>query len=407
MINLVIDNWVGLLAGIFSIIAAILGIIFAKKSKGKGDAKEMPNKTTNSQTDHGSINISVDGGSKATITGVNATLPSEVDDKTKSTDELKEASESEYDSIQLHNVYTSLFAEDNQLKTERIIITQQDHGKIEGYVELNELDNHGHIARTLTYSLTGVFANKVLTAEYLSKESRSDERGAINLKLIAPNILSGFCSFSKLSIVEDEIRVSPYVWVEGENIDLLDGTYDFCTQCYQEKAVCCCASEYVDMPLFLDTETAAIRSSLSRREKQQPKRSFSKPLPGSFSQASVRQILRDERTDENGNIETKCHFFDLSSNVCKIYGGRPLDCRLFPFDIKLSANNSEYIIGYYTDLCSRPLPQDTVMKQYAHILRPYFFLLYPYLHIFTSDVACERLKDAEFKKIASFKDFVF
>lgn len=402
MINFVIDNWVGVLAGILSIIGAVLAIAHGKKSK--GDAT-MPKKATSQTSDHGSINISVERGSSVIYTGV--TTSNGNNDDTNSADGHDERLEPEYESIHLHNVYTSLFAEDNQLKTERIFITQQDRGKVEGHVELNELDGHRHVARTLTYSLTGVFANKVLTAEYLSKGGRSDERGAINLKLIAPNILSGFCSFSKLSIVEDEIRVSPYVWVEGENIDLLDGTYDFCTQCYQEKAVCCCASEYVDMPLFLDTETTAIRSSLSRRGNQPPKKTFSKPLPGPFSQASVRQILRDEITDENGNIETKCHFFDPSSNVCKIYGGRPLDCRLFPFDIKLSTDNSEYIIGYYTDLCSRPLPQDTVMKQYAHILRPYFFLLYPYLHIFTSDAACERLKNADFKKIANFKDFIF
>ncbi|WP_289227655.1 YkgJ family cysteine cluster protein [Parabacteroides goldsteinii] len=376
MISFIVDNWVGVLAGILSIIGAVLAIVHAKKQK--GDAT-MPKETTTQTSDRGSINISAEGGSSVTVTGVIASNGN--NDGTDSADKLDEKLESEYESIQLHNVYTSLFAEDNQLKTERIIITQQDRGKIEGYVELNELDGHGHVTRTLTYSLTGVFANKVLTAEYLSKGVRSDERGAINLKLIAPNILSGFCSFSKLSIVEDEIRVSPYVWVEGEDIDLLDGTYDFCTQCYQEKAVCCCASEYVDMPLFLETETAAIRASLSRREKQQRKKAFSKPLPGPFSQASVRQILRDEKTDENGNLETKCHFFDLSSNVCKIYGGRPLDCRLFPFDIKLSTDNSEYIIGYYTDLCSRPLPQDTVMKQYAHILRPYFFY---YIHTYIS-----------------------
>ncbi len=402
MVNMIIDNWVEVLAGVLSIIGAVLAIVHLKKTKGD---VPMPKETTSQTSESGSINISAEGGSSVTVTGVSAANGSSDSSGTDPAARHDETLEAEYESIRLHNVYTSLFAEDNQLKTERIIITGQDHGKIEGHVELNELDSQGRPAKTLTYSLTGVFANKVLTAEYLSKETRSDERGAINLKLIAPNILSGFCSFSKLSIVEDEIRVSPYVWVEGEGIDLLDGTYDFCTQCYQEKAVCCCASEYVDMPLFLDTETAAIRSSLSR--KQQSKKMYSIPLPEPFSQSNVRQILRYERKDQNGSIETRCHFFDPSSNICKIYASRPLDCRLFPFDIKLSKDKSEYVIGYYTELCARQLPKETVMKQYAHILRPYFFLLYPYLHIYTSDAACERLKSAEFKKIANFKDFVF
>lgn len=118
----------------------------------------MPNKTTNSQTDHGSINISIDGGSNATINGVNAALSSEAGNKPESINELDETAEPEYESIRLHDIYTSLFAEDNQLKTERIVITRQDHGKIEGYVELNELDTQGRAERTLTYTLKGVFA---------------------------------------------------------------------------------------------------------------------------------------------------------------------------------------------------------------------------------------------------------
>lgn len=203
MINFVIDNWVGLLAGVLSIIAAIVGIVISikSKSKAKGDVSSMPNKTTVNEADRGSINISAEGGSSITVSGVNATPVSKDADTTKPIDGLGESSGSEYESIRLHNVYTSLFAEDNQLKTERITITRQDHGKIEGNVELNELNTQGEIVRTLTYTLTGVFANKVLTAEYLSKGSKSDERGAINLKLITSNILSGFCSFSKETLI--------------------------------------------------------------------------------------------------------------------------------------------------------------------------------------------------------------
>lgn len=117
-------------------------------------------------------------------------------------------------------------------------------------------------------------------------------------------------------------------------------------------------------------------------------------------------MSRVEKDSDNGKEES-CTFFDMSKKRCSIYERRPIDCRLFPFDIKLADNKAEYIIGYYPGLCERNLPDEREMKRYAHILRPYFFLLYPYLHIVTSDVACARLKDAEFRKIADFKEFVF
>ena len=93
--------------------------------------------------------------------------------------------------------------------------------------------------------------------------------------------------------------------------------------------------------------------------------------------------------------------------MCKIYDGRPIDCRLFPFDIKLSTTEKEYEIIYYTELCNCHLPDKAAMKKKAHILRPYFFLLYPYLHIITCDDVCEKLKSAEYEVIANFKDFIF
>ena len=394
-----------LITAILALAAAIIALL---KKRRKGRKSMKPNNKIEQTSADGGVNISANHGGQIIIAGSNT---NNADDSTASREcntnqELDHNSDlGDFDMIQLERVYTSLFVEDNQLKTERIIINNQDHEKVEGVVELDEIDTQGRKKRTLSYNLNGLFANKILTGEYVSKGSRSDERGAINLKLIGTDILSGFCSFSKLTAADDEIRVSPYVWVAGENVDLLDGTYDFCTNCYLEKVVCCCASEEIDMPLFLDSEKNRIRSKLDRRK--QSTKSYSTPLPAPYDQTSVRQILREEKQNGSGELESKCHFFDMYSKHCKIYDSRPIDCRLFPFDIKLSSSKNEYIIGYYPDLCMRPLPDHNTMVRYAHILRPYFFLLYPYLHIYTSDEVCQRLKNAEFKKIASFQDFIF
>lgn len=309
--------------------------------------------------------------------------------------------------IKLQKNYTSLFAEDNRLKTEQITITSQENGKIVGDVVLIEKNSYGKEISTYTYSLIGKFANCVLTAEYYSTDGNVDERGAINLKLIDNEILSGFCSFSKTSSADDDIRVSPYVWKAGKDQDLLNGTFDFCTKCYETKDVCCCASEHVDMPIILDSEHNRIKNHLSKKTVNK-KSFYSNNLPEPYDKVSIRQIKRIEKNDsESENGYTKCHFFNLDEQKCKIYEVRPLDCRLFPFDIKLSENKSEYDIIYYTDLCKQDLPEFSQMKKMAHILRPYFFLLYPYLHIITSDSVCEKLKSAEYAKIDSFKNFVF
>lgn len=188
--------------------------------------------------------------------------------------------------------------------------------------------------RTLTYELRGTFSNKILTAEYYSREHSNDERGSVNLKLITNDIYSGFCSFSKSSVTtDDEIRVSPYIWYEGENVDLLNGTYEFCTECYNAKKVCCCASEVIDMPIFLDSEKRNIAAAFTNRKKKALH--FSRHLPEPYNQSSVWQMSRIEKDNEEGR-DGGCIFFDTREDKCDIYERRPLDCRLFPFDINLN-----------------------------------------------------------------------
>lgn len=391
---------IAIVGGLTALIVLFTAYIKYKEAKDKKPTEDINADVGNMNKDSIAIgdssdgNISVNSGGGDVTINASQTL-TENGEKKRSVQDHVALTE-----IRLATTYTSLFAEDNRLKTEQIRITKQESSDIEGTVTLHERGN-----RTLTYNLHGTFSNKILTAEYYSSEHNNDERGSINLKLITNNIFSGFCSFSKSSVTtDDEIRVSPYIWHAGENVDLLNGTYEFCTECYNEHAVCCCASEEIDMPIFLETERSNIFASLPKRKRKSSK--FFNPLPSPYNQSEVWQMCRVEK-DVEDKKDSRCTFFDTNDNKCNIYERRPLDCRLFPFDIKLADNKTEYIIGYYPDLCDRALPDEREMKKYAHILRPYFFLLYPYLHIITSDAACARLKDAEFKKIANFKEFVF
>lgn len=401
LIFTLIISIIGIPTAIFGLIKAYIELkrlILKNKRPNTPTEGSMNNSFQNTQTIKSSKN-------KGNISNtINNTTTINVNDNSSINEQLIPSGN---DQIVLGQTYTSLFAEDNKLKTEQIVITKQKNGQIEGTVTLCEKEADGSNSLTHTYMLKGKYTNKVLTAEYYSQNEAVDERGAINLKLIDKDILSGFCSFSKLSaFVDDEIRVSPYIWVSGENKDLLNGTFDFCTKCSLEHRVCCCANPNVDMPVFLNTELDLIRQQLPRNKTE--KNSFSKSLSSPYNNSSVRQMKRDEKKGPDDILEyTKCHFFDLDEQKCKIYEGRPIDCRLFPYDIKLSDDKKEYVIGYYTTICDRNLPELSVMKKKAHILRPYFFLLYPYLHMTTSNEVCQRLNSAEFREIAAFKDFVF
>ena len=305
--------------------------------------------------------------------------------------------------IKLKGRYTSLFAEDNLLKSEQIIINKQKGSDVYGTVILIEEGYNSKVEHK--YSLKGTFSNKVLTAEYYSECGEADERGAINLKLIDKDILSGFCSFSKLS-GGDEIRVSPYIWVAGENKDLLNGTFTFCTECHKGKKVCCCANKKVDMPILVNFELNSIRNNSYTCKKE--KNIFSKNLSKPFQKCPVRQMNKEKITNKETNEEIiKCYFYNTDSNTCNIYENRPIDCRIFPFDIKLSQETNEYVIGYYKEICEITMPDSHIMKKNAHILRPYFFILYPYLHLITLNEVSENLNKEEFEVIAKFNEFVF
>lgn len=292
------------------------------------------------------------------------------------------------DNIILKETYTSLFAEKGEVHSENIKIKNLGNGKIEGDVYLD--DNN-------TYKLSGTFKNYILTGEFTSVGKYKDERGTINLKLISENILSGFCSFSKISkLSDDQIRMSPYIWVAGEDTTLINGTYEFCTQCHNERKKCCCSSSDVDMPVLLNNEAQKIQSLNPRKQRM---RDFSRRI----GNTPIRQI----NVTTSHSSEPHCHFYNCIENKCRIYDIRPVDCRLFPFDIKLDTNTNEYWIGYYNDLCDRQLPDIETMKQYAHILRPQLFLLFPYANTINNDDVCKHLSKASFERLYKLEDFIF
>ncbi len=213
-------------------------------SKNKGDVKQTIDSNIVSDSNNTTDSNNTSDSSTTTVNGGITIINNKSSDIPKNGDSINVDNNSEH--ILLKEQYTSLFAENGSVHSEKITIKNLGNGLIEGEVFLDG---------DSIYNLSGTFRNRILTGEFSSVNNYSDERGTINLKLISDNILSGFCSFSKISMTwDDQIRVSPYVWVSGEDKNLLNGTYEFCTQCHNEKKKCCCASPDIDMPVIIMNE---------------------------------------------------------------------------------------------------------------------------------------------------------
>lgn len=368
-----------ILVAAIGLAAAIIKLITAyKKQKPTDSGGDSVDSTQTTESSVGTGNITGDGNTQT----INVTIGNQ---RTTPEEDVYD------DDVMLQSSYTSLFAENGKVHHETISIQNLGHGRIEGEVYLDS---------EYTYKLSGTFKNRILTGEYTSVGRFVDERGTVNLKLIDQDILTGFCSFSKVSMnFDDQIRMSPYIWISGDNTDLINGTYQFCSECHMTNKTCCCASDEIDMPVLLKNDAQQIQALSPRSHRL-------KFFSSNIGQTSVRQ-MKSKAFERNGKTHYACHFYDVKNNICTIYDTRPVDCRLFPFDIKLDAITNEYWIGYYDDLCERSLPDESIMKRYAHILRPFIFLMFPYANIVTLDSVCEKLKNAHFTRLYKLNDFIF
>lgn len=335
-------------------------------------------------------------GSKVEV-NINDVIPS-------SNSENTDYEESGDEWIGLEETYTSIYAEENELRSEIINLkhNKKTH-KVTG--EVSSLDG------SMRFTLEGEFIDLILTGQYKATQGKKPERGSINLRMV-DDFLTGFCSFSTATKEKDPIRVSPYVWVPGNKVDLLNGTYDFCTDCHKEGTYCCCASDNVDEALLLPNETLKVVNCLKRTEEGATitQNSFSDTVKHSKATLPIRKIKRTK--SEKDTCGSGCYFYDTKHKDCKIYKDRPIDCRLFPFDIILNPKNDELHVGYYQHLCKRPLPSQAEMEKYANILRPYLFLFYPYAHTTSLKNVSPKLykeitKNGGFVDLGTLQDFLF
>ncbi|MBD5470750.1 MAG: YkgJ family cysteine cluster protein [Lachnospiraceae bacterium] len=280
---------------------------------------------------------------------------------------IKKIANKSVDTIDISGDWNSFFHEGDIIQSESIILEQ------EGQTVNGEI-----VLENRRYLLNGEFKNQILMGTYISKNTRKDERGAIVLRRINENLLSGFCTF----VYKDkQVYSSPYILTSTSYHNVKKGTYSFCNSCIG-KFDCCCNCNKIDMPIILPSEAQEIET-ISRKSIND----FAIKLT-----SNLYQMRRFDNQEKNG-----CIFF--VNNQCSIYNNRPIDCRLFPFDFK--EINGEYWLIYYNsiDIC-RALPTDiNEIKNYAHNIRPLLDMLLPYMSECSNPIFSKRLENQQYIKL--------
>ncbi len=406
-----IETIIGIIIAIIGIPSAIWGAVVAIKKIIKsrnGDFEDMSDNNpiptiTNQQTGDGNIfhqGSNDTYNTSAANNEVTINFPISLEKKLETTDDIDPARK-----IHLNKLYTSLYAENGKLQKELITLNETGtDGKITGKIKLLTS------SKKEEYLLSATFFNKVINGVYYANDDSKDECGTINIKQVSEDIYSGVCTFSKLGTDGKEaIKSSPYVWVKGEDNDLLNGTYNFCKNCPTESEMCCCASEKVDMPVILNNETSNLRDKNEYGIKFRIN-TFAKNIDNS----PIYQMCHKKNKKESE--PNHCFFYDYQKKKCLVYQYRPIDCRLFPFDIRLNnkkrpgqsqAVDNEYWVGYYPGLCCRELPSREEMEKQIAILRPYFYILAPFVESYTRSDIFSRLENEDFELLYKLRDIIY
>jgi Fe-S-cluster containining protein len=138
------------------------------------------------------------------------------------------------------------------------------------------------------------------------------------------------------------------------------GTYEPCEDCV--KTINCCNSlgKSIDLPIITIDE-----------------------LKNLSLKAGIPENEIIERNDENKNVfalksstNGGCPFY--MDDACTIYENRPIDCRMFPFDIKSDAQGG-YNLVFYTSACSKEIKLDDYIDIVDLIIAEMYPKIKPYI----------------------------
>lgn len=282
--------------------------------------------------------------------------------------------------VDLSGKWISSFIQNNKIYNEEVIFKQKDN-KIFADITLNF---DGEVCK---YKFNGVISKNVINGTYEYLNNYDIESGTISLKIINKNFLYGVTTYISTDKNNDDVTQSPYALFRNTENDL--GTFNLCQKCVNAKATCCSNLE-VDSPMILPNEAKEIAKSINLEIND-----FANCIDFSkmYKDNSFKSLYQMKRQDKSNS----CYFY--KDCKCSIYNIRPIDCRIFPYDIKLEKDGNYYLVYYLSDNCAIKNISLDNLKIVSYNTKLFLRLLLPYLREWTDPYCSNKLTKKENYKI--------
>ena len=274
--------------------------------------------------------------------------------------------------MNLSGKWISSFIQNNKIYNEEVII-KQNKDNVTADIVLN-FDGD-----TYKYKFNGTIHKNVINGTYEFLGNCEVESGTISLKIINENFLYGVTTYFSTDIKNDDIIQSPYALFRNTNNNL--GTFNLCHKCVNAQATCC-SNPAVDSPMILPNEAAEISKATGEEINK-----FAKLID--FSKIHNDNTLKSLYQMNRQTNSTSCHFY--KDCKCTIYDIRPIDCRIFPYDIKLENDGNYYLVYYLTDNCEIKNTNFNDLKTISYNTRLFLRLLLPYLREWSDPYCSNKL----------------
>ena len=276
--------------------------------------------------------------------------------------------------IDLSGEWISSLIQNNKIYNEKVNF-KQNGNKITAYIILN------YEEESYNYEFNGIITNNIINGTYFYVEDSSVESGTISLKIINKDFLYGVTTYISDEIDNDDIVQSPYALFRNTDNSL--GTFNLCSNCVGKNSTCCCDTD-VDSPMILPNEVDVISKKMKIEKDVFSQKIDLAKMNNDYSLKDLYQMKRDEKTNS-------CVFY--KNNQCTIYDIRPIDCRIFPYDIKLESDGNYYLVYYKSDKCQIINENMKNIKMVSYNTRLFFRLLLPYIREWSDKYCCTHLTE--------------
>lgn len=282
--------------------------------------------------------------------------------------------------IDLSGSWMSSFVQNNKIYNEDVEF-KQDGNKVSADITLNF---DGEMCK---YKFEGTIGKKVINGTYEYLGDSDIESGTISLKIINDDFLYGVTTYISTDKDNDDVVESPYALFRNTDNNL--GTFEICHNCVKRSATCC-SNKHVDSPMILPNEALELAKANNIEVDEFASTIDFAKMHGDKALKNLYQMKRQDNSNS-------CYFYRDSK--CTIYDIRPIDCRIFPYDIKLESDGNYYLVYYLTNDCEVKNMDIDSLKMISYNTRLFLRLLLPYLREWTDPYCSTHLTEKENYKI--------